>query len=449
LLEGYSPGLNFREVARYPVSFRLYVLLNAAYGLFDPAAIASLFWLFSIWLAIVIARPSWALGAAFLFGVFALLNLLCNRIVVGVFERFQSTRRGREMVAAALLLLMLLPQMFNLAVNGWIRVHRFHPPQWIWDALATLRRFTPPRLIVQSMEHWSTDALVGLALLLIYPVLAAILQLRQLRRVYSGEIYTESFRVERELKVRPGWRFPGMDESSSAILEKELRYLRQNSRLLVSLAYPLVLFLFMLGGPGKRGFPFAGGNNLLGFFAAVLAFSMTGLSYNIFGMDRDGFGRWLLSPLPLERVIRIKNLAHAALLSAIYVAGTIAMAVMRPVPAETLVAVTAAFFCVLILQLAVGNVVSVYWPKRVEFTQVTSRSTSSAAGFASLVVIMPVMIIGSMVVLLTSYARMTWLPMAAGLTGLVISVMAYYWLTQWAVGHAEATLEQIAGELGV
>jgi hypothetical protein len=240
-----------------------------------------------------------------------------------------------------------------------------------------------------------------------------------------------------------------MDESSSAILEKELRYLRQNSRLLVSLAYPLVLFLFMLGGPGKRGFPFAGGNNLLGFFAAVLAFSMTGLSYNIFGMDRDGFGRWLLSPLPLERVIRIKNLAHAALISAIYVAGTIAMAMMRPVPAETLVAVTAAFFCVLILQLAVGNVVSVYWPKRVEFTQVTSRSTSSAAGFASLVVIMPVMIIGSMVVLLTSYARMTWLPMAAGLTGLVISVMAYYWLTQWAVGHAEATLEQIAGALGI
>lgn len=450
LFEGYSPGLNFREVARYPVSFPLYVLLNAAYGLFDPAAIASLFWLASIWLAVAIARPSWAPWAAFLFGVFAVLNLLCNRIVVGVFERFQSTRRGREMVAAALLLLMLLPQMFNLAVNGWIRVHRFHPPQWIRDAFVTLRRFAPPRLIVESMGPWSANALLCLALLLLYPILAALLQCRQLHRVYSGEIYTESFRVNRELKIRPGWRFPGMDESTSAIFEKELRYLRQSSRLLITLAYPLALFAFMLfGGPGKRAFPFAGGSNLLGFFAAVLALSIANLAYNIFGMDRDGFGRWLLSPLPLERVMRIKNLAHAALISAIYAAGAIAMAIARGVPSETLVTVTAGFFCVAILQLAVGNVVSVYWPKRVEFTQVTSRSTSSAAGFASLLVIMPVMIIGGMVVFITSYAQVTWLPMAAGFTGLVIAVIAYHWLTQWAVRHAEENLEQIAGELGV
>jgi len=450
LLEGYSPGLNFREVARYPVSFRLYVLLNAAYGLFDPAAIASLFWLFSIWMAIVMAHPSWALGAAFLFLVFAVLNLLCNRIVVGVFERFQSTRRGREMVAAVLLLLMLLPQLFNLAVNGWIRVHRFHPPQWMWDALARLRSFSPPWLVVQSMEQWNINALLCLALLLIYPVLAALVQLRQLRRVYSGEIYTESFRVNRELRVRPGWRFPGMDDSSSAILEKELCYLRQNSRLLVSLAYPLVLFAFMLlGGQSRRGFPFVGGSNLLGSFAAFLAFSIAGFAYNIFGMDHNGFGRWLLSPLPLGRVMRIKNLAHAALTSAIYVAGTAAMAVVRHVPVTTLITITAGFYCVLILQLAVGNMVSVYWPKRVEFAQVTSRSTSSAAGFASLLVIMPVMIIGGMVVFLTAYAQITWLPMAAGLIGLTISAGAYYWLTQLAVGHAEATLEKIAGDLGV
>ena len=38
LFEGYSPGLNFREVARYPISFRLYFLLSLAYGVSDPAA---------------------------------------------------------------------------------------------------------------------------------------------------------------------------------------------------------------------------------------------------------------------------------------------------------------------------------------------------------------------------------------------------------------------------
>ncbi|MFI5106270.1 MAG: hypothetical protein ACHP79_15215, partial [Terriglobales bacterium] len=96
LFEGYSPGLNFREVARYPVSMRLYFFLNAAYGIFDPAALTGLCWLFSIWLGIVYARPEWALPAALAFVVFAAFNVVCNRIVIGLFERFQSTRKGRE-----------------------------------------------------------------------------------------------------------------------------------------------------------------------------------------------------------------------------------------------------------------------------------------------------------------------------------------------------------------
>ncbi|HZD95962.1 MAG TPA: hypothetical protein VE133_17000, partial [Candidatus Sulfotelmatobacter sp.] len=52
LFEGYSPGLNFREVARYPVSFRLYFFLASAYGIADPAAITCLLWLFSMWLGV-------------------------------------------------------------------------------------------------------------------------------------------------------------------------------------------------------------------------------------------------------------------------------------------------------------------------------------------------------------------------------------------------------------
>src|SRR5947209_16623681 len=59
LFEGYSPGLNFREVARYPVSFRLYFFLSAIYGLADPAAIACLLWLLSMWLGLVWAHPEW------------------------------------------------------------------------------------------------------------------------------------------------------------------------------------------------------------------------------------------------------------------------------------------------------------------------------------------------------------------------------------------------------
>src|SRR5205807_4903002 len=72
--DGYSPGLSFREIARYPVSFPLYCFLNSIYGLLDPAALTSLLWLLAIWAGILLERPAWALLAAVLFLVFVVFN---------------------------------------------------------------------------------------------------------------------------------------------------------------------------------------------------------------------------------------------------------------------------------------------------------------------------------------------------------------------------------------
>jgi hypothetical protein len=449
LFEGYSPGLNFREVARYPVSLRLYLLLNAAYGLFDPAAMAALLWLLSIWIGIVVGRPDWALPAAALFLLFAAFNVLCNRIIVGVFERFQSTRKGRERMVAVLLVLMLVPQMFNLIVNGWINVRRVHVPQWTHDVVTGVRHISPPGLVLESLDPGEVTGFVPLALLVSYFLLAAFLQFRQLRAVYLGEIYAESFKAQRELKVKPGWRLPGVDESVSAIVEKELRYIRQNPRLLVTLVYPVILFAFvLLGGPARR-FSFGDGGNLLGVFAAFLAISVSNMSYNTFGMDREGFGRWLLSPLSLQKVMRAKNISQGVLMSAIYLLGGAAILAFGHVPLDRLAAVTAGFFSLLIIHLGAGNLFSVYWPKRIEFTQMNSRMASSAAGFASLLVLLPVVAVTGSVVFATWFWNLSWLPLAAGVAGLALSLKIYSSLSDRAATYAQDHLEEIAGTLGV
>jgi hypothetical protein len=450
LFEGYSPGLNFREVARYPVSLRLYYFLNAAYGLADPCAITGLLWLLAMWLGIVFARPAWALPAAALFLFFAAFNVLCNRIVISFFERFQSTRKGRERIATLLLLLMLVPQMFNLIANGWLRVHRFHPPQWAQDIFTAVLSVSPPRLVLQSMEPGAMAKLAPLALLAGYFLLAAFLQFRQLRSVYLGEIYAEGFKVQRELKIKPGWRIPGLDDSASAIVEKELRYIRQNSRLLVTLVYPVILFAFLLlGGPARRVFSLTHGANLLGAFAGFLALSVSNMSYNTFGMDREAFGRWLLSPMPLQRVMRAKNIAQGALMSAIYLLGVAAILAVGHVPPDMLLAVTSGFLCLLIIHLAAGNLFSVYWPKRIELTQVNSRMSSGAAGFASLLVLLPIAATVGIVVFATWYWKLTWLPLVAGLVGLALSLKIYSVLSNRAASYAQDHLEEIAGTLGV
>jgi hypothetical protein len=449
LFEGYSPGLNFREVARYPVSFRLYFSLNAAYGLFDPAAITALLWLFSMWLGILLARPGWAFPAAIYFLIFAALNILLNRIVIGLLERFQSTRRGRERVAAALLILMLVPQLFNFALQGWINVRRLPLPPWTLELMALVDRFSPPGIITQSFVSLDTRGLLLLALLIAYVALAWWLLWRRLRAVYQGEIYAETFKVQRELKVKPGWRLPGFDDKLSAIFEKELRYLRQNPRLLALMANPVILFALVALGPARKVLSFAHPAGLLAGFAALLALSVTNLSGNVFGMESGGFSRWLLSPLPLRKVLLAKSLTQGAIMTALYLAGAAAVIGLGKISWSMFLAITAGYLGVLIILLGAGNVISVYWPKRIEPAQMTSRIVSQAAGLAAFLITLALAAPAALVVFAARYWDLSWLPLAAGVAAFAASLKIYSWLLTWATRHADDHLEELAGTLGV
>ncbi|HYL93653.1 MAG TPA: hypothetical protein VEW69_10925, partial [Alphaproteobacteria bacterium] len=128
LVEAHSPGLSFREIARYPASFSVYFLFNAAYGLLDPAAITGLCWLFAMWIGVLWAAPDWALVAAGAFFLFASFNLLCNRLLMGLLERYQNTRKGRERVVIVSLIVVLLPQVVQLT---WSSSIGLRPPAWL------------------------------------------------------------------------------------------------------------------------------------------------------------------------------------------------------------------------------------------------------------------------------------------------------------------------------
>ncbi len=448
LIEGYSPALSFSEIARYPVSFQLYFLLNAAYGLFDPAAIAGLLWLLSVWVGILAARPEWALPAAVLFLLFSAFNLFCNRLVVGLFERLQSTRKGRERMAAVLLLVMLAPQLFQFVVNGWLDLRHHHLPSWTRGFITRLHEISPPGQVSRALMLAGTQKLLPAGLLLAYVLVTVWLLARRSRAVYQGEIYAESTRLKRDLKVKPGWHLPAMDEKLSAVVEKELRYIRQNARLLVQLVYPVVVFGVALGGPGRKVFSLSNAAGILGAFAGLMGLAVSNLSYNTFGMDREGFARWLLSPLSLEKVLVAKNLAQGAVLSAIYLAGAIMIMSLGHVSLSMFIAVTSGFFCVLMIQFAAGNIISVHWPKRIELTKMSSRTASGAAGFMSLAFILPLMAAVAFVIFATLHWKLAWLPLTAGIAGLALSLALYSLLLSRAVRYAGDHLEEIAGQLG-
>ena len=449
LLEGYSPGLNFTEVARYPISFRSFFLLSSAYGVSDPAAITCVLWLAAMWIGVAVARPAWAAGAALVLLLFAAFNLLLNRIVIGLFERFQSTRKGRERMVFLMFILILLPQVLQFATGYWTNMRIFALPSWLMDLVTPLRQFSPPGRAIAALSLHGGTEWAALGGLMLYLGLALFLLWRQLHSIYLGEIYAERYTARKEMKVEPGWRLPLVDDATAAIMEKEFRYARQSSRFLLQLVYsPIVFILLALNGPAHKLFFTKTPEAMLAGMAGFILLSVPNVAYNTFGMDNEGFGRWLLCPVSFRKVLVGKNLTNAAMIGALYLLAQAAIILIAHPPALPTVTVTIAFFTILVIQLGAGNLISVYWPKRIELSKMSSKMVSGAAGIASLLVSLPVIAIAAIVSFAAWYWQLPWLPLLGALIGLVASLKLYSYLLDRSAAYAWEHIEELSGNLG-
>ncbi|MBZ5522994.1 MAG: hypothetical protein LAP21_12215 [Acidobacteriia bacterium] len=448
LFEGYSPGINFREIARYPVSFRTYFVLHCVYGLADPAAITGLLWIFAIWIAVLIVHPVWALPAAGVLMVFAVFNVFCNRLLIGLLERFQSTRKGRERMAVILLLMMIMPQLIQMISFNWNRMSAMAiPGRLILFRLAALNHVSPPGAVFTAISGAGVEQLGATLLLLAYVGAAALLLTRHSRAVYLGEMHSDGPRARGELKVELGWKIPGLDEITSAVIEKEFRYLRQNARLLVQLIYPLIIFavLFSSRGATRKVFTFGGqgSTGLLGMMTGFLLLGVANMSYNTFGLDREGFGRWLLSPVKLQKILLAKNIAQGSLFVTMYVVVAGLTLTMSHVPLLHFAGITVSFVTVLIIQMGAGNLFSAWWPKKVDLSQMASRTVSNAAGYASLLIIGPVGALIGVITLAAYFLGWSWLPLVAGLLLLAVVIKLYFFILDRAAGYIHDHIEEI------
>jgi hypothetical protein len=172
------------------------------------------------------------------------------------------------------------------------------------------------------------------------------------------------------------------------------------------------------------------------------------MAYNVFGLDKEAFGRWLLCPMPLRKVFLAKNITHGGILALLYLVVTLALVAVARVSLLQIATVTVGFFAVLVIQLAAGNVVSVHWPKRIDLTQMASRMASTAAGFASLLVVLPLGALWGAVGLAAWYWQLPWLPLALGLAILAGALKLYSYFLDRAATYTYAHIEEIAGNLG-
>lgn len=452
LLAAATTAVDFRELLRFPLRHSTYLLLSLTYSVFEPAALAMLFWVACLFAGVATARPAIALQVAPAFLAFAAVSLLLSRAVTTAVERLFRRRRGREVFFTVFVLAMLATQALTVASEDYLEL--------AWRQVAAHAEWSllfPPGLAYTVLQGAlaGNAALpaAGFAVLALYAALLFGRFQREVRAQYRGEDLgaETTAAAPPSAQVAPGWRLPVLSASLAAMFEKEVRYVMRNSFTLMNLAIPIFLpVIFGVVMAGGKEIPEVltrdSGATFFGFVAYSLMVTMH-LVANQFAFEGVGMQFFFVAPVRFREVIVAKNLAYAtAILLDVLLIWLVLAAVGRAPSVVATVAVLAALPFLLLAQVVGGNFLSLYFPRRFDFGKFKQRQSGMSALLGLLQQVITVAIAGGV------YGLAMWLdlPWAAALVYLVLSA-AMWQIYRLALDHYEniaaARSESLIGEL--
>lgn len=389
-ISGFGAQADSSLLLRFPLRYSAFVALTLAYGLADPVTVAALYWLVMILAGIAVAAPGalrWAIPALFLFSV---VNLLLSRSIFAWLDRWLARRRTREILGIGFFLLMMSFQLIRPLGERWGK-----------RAVPTLSRLTPierpfpPGLAAYAVQSGYSGAagpaLLGLGGLLAFVGGFSWLLGIRLRAQYRGENLNEAPREEagRDAKsAHRSWQLAGLSPPLAALVEKDLRYLLRNTAQYLNLAVPLILVLVfgLNGGTRARHSVFSGA----AFFPISVGYCMLVLSnlvYNSLGYDGPGVAMLFAAPVRFRDVLLSKNLLHGLLISIeILLVSILVSFLTGPPPLLTVVLTLAGSLFVILLNFAAGNLLSLYFPRRLQFGTMRRQNQSGVAALTMFLV---------------------------------------------------------------
>jgi ABC-2 type transport system permease protein len=370
----FTQNVDSSNLLRFPLSYRSYFLIRLVYGSMDPATAVASLWLLGIDIGIAVARPSLIPWATIVLLTFALVNLILARMLFAWLERWLAQRRTREIIGILFFLFILSFQLIGPLIA--VYEHRSIPETRILGhKLSNAQRPLPPGLaaaaIAGTAQGQRGSSVVPFVLLGCWGIAFLWLLNFRLRSEYRGENLSESEGRKAFTgglqAIRPGWNLPGFPEPVAAVFEKELRYLSRSGPMLFTLIVPLFM-LAVFRSSGKNEGLFAHNPGLtfpLG--AAYSLLLLTNLSYNNFGADGGGTQFFFASPVRFRQIMLGKNLAHTAVFAVEVVLVWLGTCLLyRPPSLGVTLATLAGILFVLPIDLAAGNLFSIYSPSRVE-----------------------------------------------------------------------------------
>jgi ABC-2 type transport system permease protein len=426
------------HLLRFPLNYRAYVVVRLVYGALDPATVLGSLWLTGITLGIGWARPALLAWAALVLAVFAAVNMLLTQMVFAWVERWLAQRRTREIFAVLFFLAMISLQLIGPMLNryGDRSNATFHRAGQI---ASPVQAVLPPGVAAKALASVAggrgVEGLAWLGVLGLYGAMILRVLGVRLRAQYRGENLSEVSRDGATHKdnaaIRPGWDVPGWSGPVTAVVEKEFRYLARSGPVLLTFVTPIVMLLvFGLGGRSgaSAGFLQHWPELALPVGAAYALLLLTNLIYNNFGPDGGGIQFFLASPASFRSVVLGKNLAHMGVLALeVIVLGIGVSVLFRPPSVTTVIVTLAGLLFAAPVNLAAGNLLSLYSPKKIEFGTFGRQRASQITVLASFVIQIVVFGVGALTMFAGRYYGGPWLAIVIflGLAGLALGFYTF------------------------
>lgn len=437
----FTETLDLSDLLRFPLTYRSYFLVRLAYGAFDPATLLGCCMLAGITVGVGLGDPRLFLWTTIVLLVFASLNICIMQMVLTWVERWLAQRRTREIFSILFFLLMISLQLVG-PLAGRFGASMGSNLKLVGHQLTPVQRASPPGLAALSIASMADQhpfiSVSALGVLLAYGVLALLIMGRRVRAQYRGENLSEapaSAGTEARAPIKPGWNLRLLPTAVGAVLEKELRYLGRSGPMMLTLITPVIMLAVFGLGPARNGTFFERSPDLtypVG--AAYTLILLTNLVYNNFGADGGGIQFYLAAPVRMRSVILGKNLAHLTILLGELVLLWISVSLMFHPPSFliTITTLTAILFAFPV-NLAIGNLLSIFSPKRIDFGTFGRQRASQVTVLLSLGV--QALVVGCCVgtFFVARTAQKPWLALLI-FAVLGAAALLFYW---WTLGQTE------------
>ncbi|MGD0162502.1 MAG: hypothetical protein ABSB39_08535 [Candidatus Sulfotelmatobacter sp.] len=447
------------DLLRFPLSYGSYFLVRLAYGAFDPATVLGTLWSCGILLGVVVAKPVLLPWALLVILTFAAFNLLTMQMIFAWVERWLAQRRTREILGILFVLLMLSFQMIGPLTRYFEKRARPEVHRYV-EILAPVQGVLPPGLaadaITQGIYSRFTVGLSSFALLCGFVLIVGYgLHVRLLAQ-YRGENLSEvaaASTLPKDRHFRLGWNLPGFASPVAAVFEKEIRYLLRSGPMLLTLIMPIfVLLIFRFGAMNSArhsGISLARTPDMA--FPSAAAYTLlmlTNLVYNSFGGDAGGIQFFYASPVSFREIVLAKNLAHASILALETLVAWIAVSYLYGRPGlDVTFATLAGLLFAAPVNFSAGNLLSVYSPKKLDYSAFGRQRASQLTALISLGVQLVVIGVGVAAFWIARHYGNLWIATLLLLVLAGISISVYWMILNRMDGLALERRETLVAEL--